>query len=140
MAENTFAAEAGNLLGASGIMEDELAGPRGEALRTRAAAISGAAGRGNDCGDDEKGRRHTAPAGPSCSGGVAFSGLSSATTQGCVRRQPMIEPLPGVLRPGERRQSGADWIAAVGAKAAFTEPGSPWENGSCESFDMKLRD
>src|SRR5687768_14733273 len=26
-----------------------------------------------------------------------------------------------------------EWIAAVGAKTAFIEPGSPWENGYCES-------
>jgi transposase InsO family protein len=32
------------------------------------------------------------------------------------------------------------WIAAVGAKTAFIEPGSPWENGYCESFNAKLRD
>jgi transposase InsO family protein len=29
---------------------------------------------------------------------------------------------------------------AVGAKTAFIEPGSPWENGYCESFNSKLRD
>jgi transposase InsO family protein len=28
-----------------------------------------------------------------------------------------------------------DWIAAVGAKTAYIEPGSPWENGYCESFN-----
>jgi len=33
-----------------------------------------------------------------------------------------------------------EWIAAVGAKAAYIEPGSPWENGYCESFNAKLRD
>ncbi|EAQ33531.1 transposase orfB [Nitrobacter sp. Nb-311A] len=33
-----------------------------------------------------------------------------------------------------------EWIAAVGAKTAFIEPGSPWENGYCESFNSKLRD
>ena len=33
-----------------------------------------------------------------------------------------------------------EWIAAVGAQAAFIEPGSPWENGYCESFNSKLRD
>ena len=32
------------------------------------------------------------------------------------------------------------WIAGVGAKAAFNEPGSPWENGYVESFNGKLRD
>lgn len=33
-----------------------------------------------------------------------------------------------------------DWIAAVGAETAYIEPGSPWENGYCESFNGKLRD
>ena len=33
-----------------------------------------------------------------------------------------------------------EWIAAVGAKTAFIEPGSPWENGYCESFNSKLGD
>lgn len=28
----------------------------------------------------------------------------------------------------------------MGAKAAYIMPGSPWENGYCESFDCKLRD
>lgn len=32
------------------------------------------------------------------------------------------------------------WIAAVGAKTAYIEPGSPWENGYCERFNGKLRD
>ena len=31
-------------------------------------------------------------------------------------------------------------IAAVGVKTAYTEPGSPWENGYCESFNAKPRD
>ena len=33
-----------------------------------------------------------------------------------------------------------DWIAAVGARAAYIMPGSPWENGYCESFNARLRD
>ena len=33
-----------------------------------------------------------------------------------------------------------DWIVAVGAKTAYIMPGSPWENGYCESFNSKLRD
>jgi transposase InsO family protein len=32
------------------------------------------------------------------------------------------------------------WIGGVGAKTAFIEPGSPWENGYVESFNGKLRD
>jgi transposase InsO family protein len=31
------------------------------------------------------------------------------------------------------------WIAAVGAKAAYIERGSPWENGYVESFNGKLK-
>ena len=32
------------------------------------------------------------------------------------------------------------WIEAVGAKTAFIEPGSPWENGYVESFNARFRD
>jgi putative transposase len=36
--------------------------------------------------------------------------------------------------------SPRNWIAGVGAQTAYIEPGSPWENGFCESFNSKLRD
>ena len=32
------------------------------------------------------------------------------------------------------------WLARIGVKALFIEPGSPWENGYIESFNGKLRD
>jgi transposase InsO family protein len=32
------------------------------------------------------------------------------------------------------------WIAGVGAKTAYIEKASPWENGYVESFNGKLRD
>ena len=32
------------------------------------------------------------------------------------------------------------WLAGTGTKTAYIEPGSPWENGYCESFNSKLRD
>ncbi|MEY4707334.1 MAG: hypothetical protein RJB58_1057 [Pseudomonadota bacterium] len=32
------------------------------------------------------------------------------------------------------------WLASVGAKTLYIEPGSPWENGYCESFNGKLPD
>ena len=37
-------------------------------------------------------------------------------------------------------KSVRNWISAVGAKTAYIEPGSPWENGFCESFNARLRD
>ena len=32
------------------------------------------------------------------------------------------------------------WLAKVGTGVLYIEPGSPWENGYCESFNGKLRD
>ncbi|WP_246658537.1 IS3 family transposase, partial [Mesorhizobium sp. GR13] len=33
-----------------------------------------------------------------------------------------------------------DWLGRIGVKTLYIEPGSPWENGYCESFNGKLRD
>jgi putative transposase len=33
-----------------------------------------------------------------------------------------------------------NWLARIGVKTLFIEPGSPWENGYIESFNGKLRD
>jgi transposase InsO family protein len=33
-----------------------------------------------------------------------------------------------------------DWLARLGVTTLYIEPGSPWENGYCESFNGKLRD
>jgi transposase InsO family protein len=32
------------------------------------------------------------------------------------------------------------WIKAVGSNTSYIEPGSPWENGYCESFNARFRD
>jgi transposase InsO family protein len=32
------------------------------------------------------------------------------------------------------------WLGKVGIETLYIEPGSPWENGYCESFNGKLRD
>ena len=33
-----------------------------------------------------------------------------------------------------------EWLGNLGVNTAFIEPGSPWENGYVESFNLKLRD
>jgi transposase InsO family protein len=33
-----------------------------------------------------------------------------------------------------------EWLGRLGVKTLYIEPGSPWENGYCESFNGKLRD
>ena len=56
----------------------------------------------------------------------------------------ILRGIPGHIRsdngPEFVAKAVREWIAAVGAKTAYIEPGSPWENGSCESFNSKLRD
>ena len=42
--------------------------------------------------------------------------------------------------PGFVADKVRKWITAVGAKTAFIESSSPWENGYCESFNARFRD
>lgn len=37
-------------------------------------------------------------------------------------------------------QTVQDWIKVVGARTAYIEPGSPWENGHCDSFNARFLD
>ena len=32
------------------------------------------------------------------------------------------------------------WLADIGVITTYIEPGSPWENGYCESFNSRMRD
>ena len=56
----------------------------------------------------------------------------------------IIRGVPAFIRsdngPEFIAQNVRDWIKAVGAKTAYIEPGSPWENGYCESFNARFRD
>ena len=56
----------------------------------------------------------------------------------------ILRGVPGYIRsdndPEFIAQAVQDWIKAVGAKTAYIEPGSPWENGYCESFNTWFRD
>jgi transposase InsO family protein len=56
----------------------------------------------------------------------------------------ILRGVPGHVRsdngPEFIAKAVRDWITLVGARTAYIEPGSPWENGYCESFNSKLRD
>ena len=56
----------------------------------------------------------------------------------------ILRGVPQFIRSDNGPEFVADavrrWIEAVGAKTAFIEPGSPWENGYCESFNGRFRD
>lgn len=70
--------------------------------------------------------------------------LQSTDVIGILADQFILRGVPGHIRsdngPEFIAQAVRTWIAAVGAKTAFIEPGSPWENGFRESFNSKLRD
>ena len=56
----------------------------------------------------------------------------------------ILRGVPGYIRSDNGPEFVAEavrkWIGAVGAKTAYIEPGSPWENGYIESFNARLRD
>jgi transposase InsO family protein len=56
----------------------------------------------------------------------------------------ILRGIPGHVRSDNGPESAATavkgWINGVGAKTAFIEPGSPWENGCVGSFNGKPRD
>ena len=43
-------------------------------------------------------------------------------------------------RPELTAHALADWCRFTGVDTAFIDPGSPWQNGVCESFNGRFRD
>ena len=70
--------------------------------------------------------------------------LSSADVIDALADLLVLRGFPADIRSdkGPEFVAGAvrQWIAAVGARTAFIEPGSPWENGYIENFNARLRD
>jgi len=60
--------------------------------------------------------------------------------RGRLRRNPQPAYVRSDNGPEFIAKTLREWIAAVGSQTAYIEPGSPWENGYCESFNSKLRD
>ncbi len=69
---------------------------------------------------------------------------SSAKVIGALADAMVAKGVPGHLRSDNGPEFVAHdlrkWLADTGAKTAYIEPGSPWENGYCESFHSKMRD
>ena len=70
--------------------------------------------------------------------------LNSAAVIDALSDLFILRGVPSFIRsdngPEFVAQAVQDWIKAVGAKTAYIEPGSPWENGYCESFNARFRD
>ena len=56
----------------------------------------------------------------------------------------LFEGLPTYIRSDNGPEMVAkvlrEWLTGLGTRNLYIEPGSPWENGYCESFNGKLRD
>ena len=70
--------------------------------------------------------------------------LNSGNVIGALSDLFILRGVPSFIRsdngPEFIVQAVRGWIKAVGAKTAYIEPGSPWENGYCESFNARFRD
>ena len=69
---------------------------------------------------------------------------SSARVIGALADVMVMKGVPEHLRSDNGPEFVAKglrkWLANTGAKTLYIEPGSPRENGYCESFNSKLRD
>ena len=56
----------------------------------------------------------------------------------------LFEGIPAYIRSDNGPEMIAkvlrQWLTGLGTKSLYIEPGSPWENGYCKSFNGKLRD
>jgi putative transposase len=56
----------------------------------------------------------------------------------------LVKGIPEYLRSDKGPEFVArelrNWLTQLGTGTLYIEPGSPWENGYCESFNGKLRD
>ena len=56
----------------------------------------------------------------------------------------LFEGIPAYIRSDNGPEMVAkvlrQWLTRLGSESLYIEPGSPWENGYCESFNGKLRD
>ena len=56
----------------------------------------------------------------------------------------LIHGTPDYLRSDNGSEFTAkkvrEWLSRIGVITAFIEPGSPWENGYCESFNARMRE
>ena len=66
--------------------------------------------------------------------------LISQTARVLANHRGIPEPLRSDNGPAFVAQELRKWLGSLGAGTLYIEPGSPWENGYCESFNGKLRD
>ena len=74
----------------------------------------------------------------------AARGIRSADVIEALAELMVTRGVPDHIRsdngPEFTAQAVREWLGRVGARTLYIEPGSPWENGYLESFNVKLRD
>ena len=84
-----------------------------------------------------------------CGNGTVHERRAAAASDGNHIELPAFrisepDPLPEHIRSDNGPEFIAEelrkWLGKVGTRTLYIEPGSPWENGYCESFNRKLRD
>jgi putative transposase len=62
----------------------------------------------------------------------------------CLMRTMSVAGIPWFIRSDNGsefiEQGLREWLASQGTRTLYVQPGSPWENGKCESFNGKFRD
>jgi putative transposase len=70
--------------------------------------------------------------------------IKSEKVRAVLQRVCLEKGFPAMIRSDNGSefigQAVNDWLAENGIKPIFIEPGKPWQNGKCESFNGKLRD
>jgi putative transposase len=70
--------------------------------------------------------------------------IKSEKVRQILRRVCLEKGVPEMIRSDNGSefigQAVNSWLAQNGIKPLFIEPGKPWQNGKCESFNGKLRD
>ena len=62
------------------------------------------------------------------------------TLAGAMLFNGLPQPVSVLTRPRDGHKSPARMADRLGTSNLYIEPGSPWENGYCKSFNGKLRD
>ncbi len=75
---------------------------------------------------------------------VVGRSLKADDVQECLMDLFISRGIPEYIRSDNGSEFTSEmirgWLGNIGVKTLFIEPGSPWENGYCESFNGKLRD
>lgn len=70
--------------------------------------------------------------------------MGSKEVLACLKRVVAKRGIPDYIRSDNGSEFIAQalqmWLESVGTQCLFIRPGSPWENGKCESFNGKFRD